>query len=57
MPRVQPIDIKVINEYVAERRAVAERIERERQHKLELLERIAVAVEKIADMYLYGKDR
>jgi hypothetical protein len=47
MPRVQQIDIEAIEEFARERREAAERIQREREYELELLERIANAVERL----------
>ena len=47
MPRVQQVDIEAIEKFARERREDAERIQRERAYELELLERIANAVERL----------
>ena len=45
MPRVTKLDYAAIEEFARERREDADGLRRERLHELELLERIAVAVE------------
>jgi transcriptional regulatory protein LevR len=47
MPRVTQVDVNAIAEFAAERREEQLRIRREREYELELLERIAIAVERL----------
>jgi transcriptional regulatory protein LevR len=47
MPRVTQVDVNAIAEFAAERREEQLRIRREREYELKLLERIAIAVERL----------